>query len=293
VLSGWIGLDLAPRASFTIRLMRDLVPSGRFAQLARLSRKALRLYAELGLLRPVHVNAQTGYRYYSLSQLEDASRIAHLRELGMPLEAIREAVRVWNLPDLKRHLELHRERLQTQAAQVQSALEALETLLQTLPQEYQVCTKSVQPQPYLGLRGWCHPDQVCHFIVSAQRRLYGFLRQDVIQPAGPCLARYHEEEDEAWDVEVCVPITEKPMGDVPSGMIVGELPAGCAAFTVHEGDCGGIHGMQGAYAAVWRWIREHGHETLGGPFEVYLFDESNTDRVEDYRTEVAWVIRKA
>jgi DNA-binding transcriptional MerR regulator/effector-binding domain-containing protein len=271
--------------------MRDLVPSGRFAQLARLGRKALRLYAEMGLLRPVHVNPQTGYRYYSLSQLEDASRIAHLRALGMPLEAILEALRVWNSPDLKRHLEQHRERLETQAAQLGSALKSLDTMLRTLPQEYQVHTKSVQSQPYLGLRTWCKPDEACDYIGLAQGRLYGFLKHAVIQSAGPCLARYHNEEDEAWDVEVCVPITEKPVGNVPGDMIVGELPAGWVVFTLHEGDCGGIHGMQGAYAAVWRWIRGHGHETLGGPFEVYLFDESDTDRVEDYRTEVAWMVQ--
>jgi|SRR5262245_11478777 len=272
--------------------MRDLVPSGRFAQLARLSRKALRIYAEKGLLRPIYVNVHTGYRYYSLGQLEDAARIAYLREIGMPLEAIREALRVWNSPELKLHLEQHRERLQKEEAELRSALKALDGMLRSLPREYEVHTRSVQAQLYLGMRAWQHPDDACDYIGSAQRRVYGFLKQAVIQPAGPCLVRYHDETDESWDIELCVPIAEKPVGHVPDDMILGDLPSGWVVFTLHEGDCGDIHGMQGAYAAVWRWIREHGHETLGGPFEVYLFDESNADCVEDYRTEVAWMVLK-
>jgi ABC-type multidrug transport system fused ATPase/permease subunit len=55
--------------------MSDLVPPGRFAQLTRLSRKALRIYAEMSLLRPASVNPDSGYRYYALSQLGDAHRI--------------------------------------------------------------------------------------------------------------------------------------------------------------------------------------------------------------------------
>lgn len=53
-------LDLALGASLSLPLVHDLVPSGRFA---RLGRKALRLYAELGLLPPAHVNPDNGYRY--------------------------------------------------------------------------------------------------------------------------------------------------------------------------------------------------------------------------------------
>jgi DNA-binding transcriptional MerR regulator len=271
--------------------MRDLVPSGQFARLARLSRKALRLYAELGVLRPVHVNSDTGYRYYSVAQLEDASRIAHLRELGMPLEAIREALRVWNSPELEDHLTRHRERLQLQAAQVQSALKALDALLQTPRQRYDVAIKSVRAQAYLGLRAWCHPDEACEYIGTAQRQLYALLKPLFVRAAGPSLARYHDEAEEAWDIEVCVPVNETPASAVPSGTIVGELPEGRVAFTVHEGDCGGNYGMEAAYGAVWQWVHEHGYEPVGGPNEVYLFDGSNTEDAAYYRTELAWMVR--
>ncbi|MFF0966825.1 MerR family transcriptional regulator [Streptomyces sp. NPDC003703] len=62
---------------------------GAFAKASRLSPKALRLYDELGLLRPARVDPDTGYRYYAPDQLEQARLVAWLRRLGMPLAGIR------------------------------------------------------------------------------------------------------------------------------------------------------------------------------------------------------------
>ncbi|MEU0104058.1 MerR family transcriptional regulator [Streptomyces sp. NPDC006251] len=65
---------------------------GAFAKACRLSPKALRLYDELGLLRPARVDPDTGYRYYAVAQLEQARLVAWLRRLGMPLAEIRRTV---------------------------------------------------------------------------------------------------------------------------------------------------------------------------------------------------------
>ncbi|GAB3454826.1 MerR family transcriptional regulator [Actinophytocola sediminis] len=62
---------------------------GVFARASRLSPKALRLYDELGLLRPARVDPVNGYRFYEPAQLERARLVAWLRQLGMPLATIR------------------------------------------------------------------------------------------------------------------------------------------------------------------------------------------------------------
>jgi protein phosphatase len=66
----------------------ELLTIGAFARAAGLTPKALRLYDELGLLRPVRVDEASGYRYYSPDQLERARLVAWLRRAGMPLTAI-------------------------------------------------------------------------------------------------------------------------------------------------------------------------------------------------------------
>ena len=70
-------------------MAEPLLPIGDFSTRSRLSAKALRLYDELGLLVPVHVDPVTGYRWYSVSQLHQARVVALLRRLDMPLARIR------------------------------------------------------------------------------------------------------------------------------------------------------------------------------------------------------------
>lgn len=82
----------------------DLLTTGAFARASGLTRKALRLYDELGLLRPAVVDESTGYRYYGRDQLAHATLVAWLRRVGMPLARIRsvcdaadraKAIRTW------------------------------------------------------------------------------------------------------------------------------------------------------------------------------------------------------
>src|ERR1700689_326114 len=61
---------------------------GEFARLSRLSPKALRLYDELGLLPPAQVDPDSGYRWYSAGQLDNARLVASLRQIGVPLAQI-------------------------------------------------------------------------------------------------------------------------------------------------------------------------------------------------------------
>jgi protein phosphatase len=68
----------------------DRMSIGAFARASRLSPKALRLYDDLGLLTPAHVDPHSGYRFYEPGQLERARLVAWLRRLGMPLARIRE-----------------------------------------------------------------------------------------------------------------------------------------------------------------------------------------------------------
>lgn len=67
----------------------DHLSIGEFARESGLSAKALRLYDELGLLTPAHVEASNGYRYYTRDQLDRAHLVARLRLVGMPLARIR------------------------------------------------------------------------------------------------------------------------------------------------------------------------------------------------------------
>jgi DNA-binding transcriptional MerR regulator len=61
---------------------------GDFSRIARVSCRLLRYYDEIGLLKPGSIERDTGYRYYSASQLPRLNRILVLKELGLSLEDI-------------------------------------------------------------------------------------------------------------------------------------------------------------------------------------------------------------
>ncbi|HEX3788957.1 MAG TPA: MerR family transcriptional regulator [Pseudonocardiaceae bacterium] len=69
-----------------------LVTIGEFAARTRLSAKALRLYAELGLVVPAEVDTHNGYRRYTEDQVEPARLVGLLRQLDMPLAVIASVV---------------------------------------------------------------------------------------------------------------------------------------------------------------------------------------------------------
>jgi DNA-binding transcriptional MerR regulator len=66
--------------------MKPSLTIGDFARATHLSVKTLRHYHEAGLLTPVEVNAQTGYRRYATDQIPIAQVIRRFRALDMPLE---------------------------------------------------------------------------------------------------------------------------------------------------------------------------------------------------------------
>jgi DNA-binding transcriptional MerR regulator len=69
-----------------------LMTIGEFGERTRLSLKAIRIYEQLGLVRPLQVDPRSGYRYYPEDQVETAQLIGLLRRPGIPLALIGETL---------------------------------------------------------------------------------------------------------------------------------------------------------------------------------------------------------
>ena len=61
---------------------------GEFSRLSQVTVKALHHYDELGLIKPVHIDPVSNYRFYEVSQLPRIHRIMALKEMGLSLEQI-------------------------------------------------------------------------------------------------------------------------------------------------------------------------------------------------------------
>src|SRR5579864_2371240 len=104
----------------------DLITIGAFARLGGVSIKAVRLYSDLGLLRPV-VKSESGYRLFSRTQLSALHRILLLKSLGLPLAQIGGELSRLNEQDLaaaRDRLLRRGEEIQRQLAWVDHELQA-------------------------------------------------------------------------------------------------------------------------------------------------------------------------
>ena len=65
---------------------------GEFSRLNKISIKTLRYYDKIGLLKPMEVQTDSGYRYYSAKQLPRLNKIVALKDMGFSLNDIMEIV---------------------------------------------------------------------------------------------------------------------------------------------------------------------------------------------------------
>lgn len=61
-----------------------------FAEVTGITRRNLLFYDKIGLLSPAKIDEYNKYRYYTDYQVDTASIINILREIGMPLKEIKE-----------------------------------------------------------------------------------------------------------------------------------------------------------------------------------------------------------
>jgi len=79
----------------------DLLPIGKMAALNHITVQTLRHYDKIDLLKPLHVDEETGYRYYSIKQSAILDMIQYMKSLGMSLEQIRDQFRNENIEEIQ------------------------------------------------------------------------------------------------------------------------------------------------------------------------------------------------
>jgi DNA-binding transcriptional MerR regulator len=96
-----------------------LLTIGAFSRASLVSAKQLRAYHDAGLLVPVEVDSDTGYRRYSVDQLTDAAIIVRLRALDLPLKAVREVLEARDPARTRAILDAHQRVMQDRLAEVE------------------------------------------------------------------------------------------------------------------------------------------------------------------------------
>jgi DNA-binding transcriptional MerR regulator len=253
------------------RRQDDLLSIGRFAVATGLSRKALRLYAELGLLAPAHIDRWTGYRYYGPEQLRPARLIRLMREMEMPLGDIRRVLDA--PPDVAERLIAAHEH--AFAERLERARQVGRQLMQTIRPEEKAMTLNVEtrelaPQQVVSVEGHVLVGKLDDFIRSQIEQLAAFVTAQGGQVSGPPLGLYHGQVNQQDDgpVEVCLPA--EGMFRAEGNVRIRMLPGGHGAVAVAEGEYTHFPKILEAYDAGYDWIVRHGHKMVESPREVWV-----------------------
>ncbi|WP_405162936.1 MerR family transcriptional regulator [Nocardia sp. NBC_01499] len=252
---------------------------GTFARLARLSPKALRLYAESGLLPPAHVDADTGYRWYSSTQLPRARQIARLRRLDMPLTRIRS---VLDLPPEQRARELGAywdEQQRAFAAKGELVGFLIAQLTGKQVAMYDVSIRDIPARTVLRQTDHLTADQIGEFATPLFARFGGPAVPRPEGIAGLPFLRYHGElgADDDAPVEFCCPISESDIDAVAKQfpeMIVGTEQAGREIYLgIPKSDMMTALGFE----SLHQWLLDHNEESDWRPRQIFLRDPAHAD----------------
>jgi DNA-binding transcriptional MerR regulator len=271
-----------------------MIRIGDFSKLSRVSAKTLRYYDEMGLLRPVEVDAFTGYRLYEYSQLSILHRILALKDLGFSLEEIGRLLDDdLSVEQMRGMLKLRETEARQRVREEAERLERIRARLRQIEQEdrmskYDVIIKSVDEIKAASLRGVVPtpPEQGLLW-----QELEEYLAQQHVSPTGACFTLYHDDEykERDWDIEVCEPIDAELA--TMKRVKVQTLPAVKAlACTIHNGP---FVTIGEAYNAIGKWITDNHYRIVGPCREIYLHTNENGGQNDpDTVTEIQFPVEK-
>jgi len=131
--------------------MDALLTIGEFSKMTYLSVKALRHYHDVGLLEPVDIDSETGYRRYSSAQVSTAQAIRRFRELDMPLEHVRAVLDAPDVTSRNEAILVHLRHMQQQLERTQTTVASLQALLEDVRRTSTVTRRSIGPMSTLAI----------------------------------------------------------------------------------------------------------------------------------------------
>ncbi len=250
---------------------------GEFSKIAQVSGRLLRYYDELGLLKPVHIDRETGYRYYSAQQLPELNRILALKELGLTLDQIARLTEGHISSDEIRGMLIMKQ------AQIEQTLREefmrfryIESRIAQIDRDgalmnYEVVLKSVAAQRMIGVQEVSTNVMACR--VAAQEMNLVLEESINSRILGNFVVVINSEVWDLDDLDVDMGFVFHGTKDIhltlSNGLSVSliDLPAVESMATMMR--VGRSELGHGSYAAIGYWAEANSYRMAGAPREVF------------------------
>ena len=271
-----------PHPSCRHKEKEQLYKIGMFANMNRVTIKALRYYDEQKLLVPVYVDEENGYRYYAAGQMAQLHRIIALKNMGFSIDDIRKIIEG---AEEKSFLLVKKQEILKEIAVLTDKLSQSESylardsinlsapvLIKEIPQAI-VCTMKRRIKSYDAL-----------FELMPQMGAQMELSDCRCAQPSYCFTHYLEPEYKEEDilVEICEAVTEKKpdTGDI-AFKVFPKVPMAACIF--HKGS---YNTLPESYAMLLQYIEENGYEICGNIRESYIDGVWNKETENEWLTEI-------
>jgi len=275
--------------------VRNLLSIGTLSNASHLSVKALRRYHETGLLVPAAVDARTGYRGYSVSQITEARIIRRLRELDVPLDDVARILRSGDPATTAVVLGEHRARMKLRLEETERIVSDLQRLVDEPDDLHRVLVheRRQRAEPIVRIDTRTSWAELGEFFALAYPRLAAHVARHGGRITGPPGASYGSGEGvDRDDTAVSAWLTvDAPLpADPAAGVVPDRLPETRLAVALHVG---AFDDMSATYGAVGAWVAEHDRAVTGPLQELYLAGPPQVADPDAWRTEVGWPVAPA
>jgi DNA-binding transcriptional MerR regulator len=281
-----------------------LMPIGIFARISGLSHRALRLYADRGLLPPAYVDPETGYRYYDVHSIRAAEMIRLLRRLDVPLGDMRQFIDAAAADRVEETISQQRARLEQEQARLDAALRLLgrigelDGMFRAAPAVEVVDLPTERCLRWSGTmaRSEFHESYIeLAAALASQAEARGLTPsgREIVVLGDPTAIGLAGGDETVLHYQLCLPVSDgadETSGpeDGPAGDGVVDLEGGRFARSVFTGLY--EDGYRFAYARQLEWLADSGL-VLRGPLRMrFVSDERDTADPADFATELVWPV---
>ena len=249
--------------------------TGEFSKIARVTRRLLRHYRQIGLFEPKESDEANGYHLYSMSQIPQLNRILALRDLGFSLDQIRDMVAVdTTVDEMKGMLRLRQAELEQTVTEGMQRIRSIESRLRMIDEgipNLEVSIKTIPARRYLSTQFLCTgPEHGLETIAAMAREIPGQVEADSLGTMVTILHSDHFDFTNA-PVEVGYLLTGSEVRDDihlgPLGFSVEELPALPTAASVTVAEHPDFWHM--GTTSIGAWMETNGYQMDGPQREVW------------------------
>ena len=262
---------------------RTKLKIGEFSKLMQVTVKTLRHYEQIGLLVPDKVDQWSGYRYYTLDQMQKLKSIRQLKDIGFSLVEIKDiydddyhepSIRQIKakLTECNRQIRMLQMRRQ-QLIDIASSHKNIKTMekfsIQALPAIIVATHRRT-------IRQYSELGELCVNVIGPEMHRLGCK----CSPAGYCFTIEHNKEYTPTDIDIeyCEQVEE--MGNDSEIIKFRQLEEVPKALCMKH--YGPYDRFYEAYTEAFKYLEEHGLQIAGQPRTVYVDGAWNQEDPEKW-----------